>query len=82
MVLRPLWGTLLALSVGVASAVAACDAPLGAIRRGPPSGIEARVVAARAPAPPIHLEGTAGAFDLADAAGKESVLLVFYRGHW
>jgi hypothetical protein len=63
-------------------AFSACDVPLGAIRRSPPTGIDQRVVSSKAPAPDIVLGGTAGSFRLADALAKEHVLLVFYRGHW
>jgi hypothetical protein len=59
-----------------------CGIPLGAIRRSPPDGIDARVLPARATAPDFTLEGTAGRFHLADAVARENVLLVFYRGHW
>ncbi len=59
-----------------------CDAPLGAIRRSPPAGIDARVVAARTRAPDFTLAGTSGTFHLVDAVAKDNVLLVFYRGHW
>jgi hypothetical protein len=77
-----LWISVLA-TLGVAVAAAsACDIPIGAIRRSPPTGIEARLAAARAPAPDFTLEGTSGTFRLADALAKGHVLLVFYRGHW
>jgi hypothetical protein len=69
------------LAVALAAA-SACDIPLGAIRRSPPTGIEARLAAARAPAPDFVLQGTTGSFHLADALAKGHVLLVFYRGHW
>jgi len=73
----------IALAVGVAmTAAIACDIPLGAIRRSPPTGIDARVAAAHAPAPDFSLQGTTGLFHLADALSKGHVLLVFYRGHW
>ena len=63
-------------------ALTRCDAPLGAIRRSPPAGISARVIAARTPAPDFSLSGTAGSFRLSEAVAKDNVLLVFYRGHW
>jgi hypothetical protein len=61
---------------------AACDVPLGAIRRSPPSGIDARVKSADTPAPDINLMGTQGAFLLSGVLAQENALLVFYRGHW
>jgi len=64
------------------SGVTGCDIPIGAIRRTPPSGIDARIAAVRSPAPDFTLEGTTGRFHLADALAKGPVLLVFYRGHW
>ena len=81
---RPLSISLSILAtVGIAVAAAsACDIPLGALRRGPPTGIDARLAATRAPAPDFVLEGTAGTFRLADALARGHVLLVFYRGHW
>ncbi len=61
----------------------ACDIPpVGALRRSPPSGIEARVKSADTPAPDVSLVGTQGPFILSGALAKENVLLVFYRGHW
>jgi hypothetical protein len=60
----------------------ACDVPLGAIRRSPPPGIDARAVGAGTRAPPFALEGTQGTFRLGDAVASGNVLLVFYRGHW
>ena len=62
--------------------VAGCDIPLGAIRRSPPAGIEARAVAASAQAPDVQLAGTNGPFALRDVLSRENALLVFYRGHW
>lgn len=62
--------------------LAGCDAPIGAMRRSPPTGIEGRVVAARAKAPMFALDGTTGPFHLTEALAKDHVLLVFYRGHW
>lgn len=59
-----------------------CGIPLGAIRRSPPEGIDARVLPAHATAPDFTLEGTAGRFRMAEADAAENVLLVFYRGHW
>jgi hypothetical protein len=61
---------------------AACDAPLGAIRRSPPKGIEARAAAADAKAPDFTLQGTTGAVALSEVLAHDDVLLVFYRGHW
>ena len=74
----------LALSAvaAIVAIAAACDVPLGAIRRSPPAGIDARVVAAGAPAPPFTLAGTQGTFALADVLAHDHALLVFYRGHW
>jgi hypothetical protein len=63
-------------------ALFACGIPLGAIRRSPPEGIDARVLAAQGAAPDFTLEGTTGRFHLADVVAGENVLLVFYRGHW
>jgi hypothetical protein len=60
----------------------ACGVPLGAIRRSPPSGIDARIVARGAAAPPFTLDGTGGTFRLAEVLATQHVLLVFYRGHW
>jgi hypothetical protein len=60
----------------------ACGIPLGAIRRSPPAGLDGRIVASGASAPMFTLDGTGGAFRLADALAKQHVLLVFYRGHW
>jgi hypothetical protein len=62
--------------------VAACDVPIGAIRRKPPAGIDARVLAAESQAPPVTLTGTGGPFVLADVVAHDNALLVFYRGHW
>lgn len=62
--------------------LAACDAPIGAIRRSPPDDIASRVLATRTKAPPIALEGTQGLYKLADALTQGPQLLVFYRGHW
>ncbi len=59
-----------------------CGIPLGAIRRSPPEGIDARVLPVGAAAPDFSLEGTMGHFRMADAANAGNVLLVFYRGHW
>ena len=59
-----------------------CDVPIGAVRRSPPAGLDARIVAPGAAAPTFTLEGTAGTFRLADALARDHVLLVFYRGHW
>jgi hypothetical protein len=75
------------LSIPIALALAfagasACDVPIGAIRRSPPTGIEARVAPPNAPAPDFTLDGTLGPFHLADALAKGHVMLVFYRGHW
>jgi hypothetical protein len=64
------------------AAIASCGVPLGAYRRTPPDGIDARVLATKATAPDFTLGGTTGSFHLADAIAKEHVLLVFYRGHW
>jgi hypothetical protein len=70
----------------VLACAAGCDAPLGAFRRSPPSGIDARVLAARATAPAFALDGTLNgatvSFRLSDALSRDNVLLVFYRGHW
>jgi hypothetical protein len=60
----------------------ACGVPLGAIRRTPPAGIDGRIVARGAQAPPFTLEGTGGTFSLATVLATQHVLLVFYRGHW
>ena len=73
--------TLGALSIAIL-VVAGCDAPLGAIRRSPPDDIAGRVLATRAKAPPIALEGTQGPYRLADTLTQGPALLVFYRGHW
>ncbi len=72
----------LVLTLASLFTLSGCDAPLGAIRRSPPSGIDARVVAARTLAPDFVLAGTAGPLRLSDATVKDNVLLVFYRGHW
>jgi hypothetical protein len=64
------------------ASLAGCDAPIGAIRRNPPEGIAGRVVAARAKAPEVALEGTHGAFRLTTVLAQGPALLVFYRGHW
>jgi hypothetical protein len=61
---------------------AACDAPIGAIRRSPPDDLAGRVLAMRSKAPPIALEGTQGPYKLADTLAQGPALLVFYRGHW
>ena len=66
----------------VVALVAGCDAPLGAIRRSPPEGIDARAVSASAWAPEFRLEGTRGPFTLSAAVAHDNALLVFYRGHW
>jgi hypothetical protein len=76
---------LLSIPVVLALALAganACDVPIGAIRRSPPTGIEAKVAPPSAPAPDFTLEGTLGPFHLADTLARGHVLLVFYRGHW
>jgi hypothetical protein len=67
------------LALGAATG---CDAPIGAIRRSPPKGIEARTLAAGAQAPGFALSGTAGSFVLSDVVAHDNALLVFYRGHW
>ena len=77
---RPTGLRILALLLLVTSA--GCDAPIGAIRRSPPTGIDARVVAASAQAPDFTLKGTAGTFVLSGVTAQENALLVFYRGHW
>ncbi len=61
---------------------AACDVPLGAIRRSPPKGIEARAAAADAKAPEFKLQGTTGTVALSEVLAHDDALLVFYRGHW
>jgi hypothetical protein len=61
---------------------AACGIPLGAIRRSPPAGLDARIAATGAHATDFTLEGTTGTFRLGDILANEHVLLVFYRGHW
>jgi hypothetical protein len=63
-------------------ALAGCDIPLGAIRRSPPAGIDARAAAAAAQAPSFTLAGTAGPFVLSDVLTHDNALIVFYRGHW
>ena len=63
-------------------ALAGCDIPIGAIRRSPPAGIDARAVASASPAPSFTLSGTAGTFVLSDVLAHDNALLVFYRGHW
>jgi hypothetical protein len=73
---------LFSLGLLAALVLLACGIPLGAIRRSPPEGIDARVLAAGAMAPDFTLEGTSGRFHLADVLAGENVLLVFYRGHW
>jgi hypothetical protein len=70
------------LALVLLAGTAGCDIPLGAIRRSPPAGIDASAVAASAAAPDFHLDGTKGAFSLADTVSRENALLVFYRGHW
>jgi hypothetical protein len=60
----------------------ACGIPLGALRRSPPEGIDARVLSPGGAAPDFVLEGTGGRIHLADVVAGENVLLVFYRGHW
>lgn len=71
--------TLAALAILIC---AACDAPIGAIRRSPPADIAGHVLPTRAKAPAIALEGTQGSYKLADALAQGPALLVFYRGHW
>jgi hypothetical protein len=76
---------LAAVAVAVTAAVAgiaSCDAPIGAMRRSPPEGVEARAISASAWAPDFRLEGTQGPFALEGAVADENALLVFYRGHW
>jgi hypothetical protein len=66
----------------VLAGTAGCDIPIGALRRGPPEGIDARAIRAATWAPDFRLEGTRGPFSLFDAVAHDSALLVFYRGHW
>ncbi len=82
--MRPRAITALCAALLAASLLAAveCGIPIGAIRRSPPAGLDARIVATGAQAPGFTLEGTDGTFRLADVLAKEHVLLVFYRGHW
>ena len=63
-------------------AVAACDIPLGAIRRSPPTGLDARIKSSGAPAADFTLDATTGRVALADVLAHGTALLVFYRGHW
>lgn len=70
------------LLVAALLASVACGVPIGAIRRSPPAGLDARMAAAGPRAPAFTLEGTDGTFRLADVLATEHVLLVFYRGHW
>ena len=76
---RPLRGMLALLLLVTATG---CDIPIGAIRRSPPAGIDARVLAVGMPAPGFTLKGTAGSFALSEVVAHDNVLLVFYRGHW
>jgi hypothetical protein len=62
--------------------VLGCDAPIGAIRRTPPEGVEVRALVASSWAPDFRLEGTRGPYSLMAAVAHDNALLVFYRGHW
>lgn len=58
-------------------------APAEARRDSVPEGIFERALAEGATAPDFTLEGSTGAFTLADALSKTTyVVLVFYRGAW